>query len=187
MHEGVCSIWRKILNRHRGTSMSIENKKLTINVEKTNKLILGIIFLFAFIGAYGVSFVVQTLFAMNDIPEDIIFPVGMLLSCFIILKLDRYIPHNQTIEVNFREESVLISKGTKEHVIQYKDIVEVQKIMVVNHYNDDKGNCRVKIKCKGRNQVFYSTQEEYANKVDFEQTEISKMYFEFKARGVKCC
>ena len=167
--------------------MSIENKKFTINVEKTNKLILGIIFLFAFIGAYGVSVVVQKMFAMSDVPEDIILPVWMLLCCFAISKLDKNVPHIQKIEVNFREDSVLISKGTKEYVIQYKDIVEVQKIMVINHYNLDNGNYRVKIKCKGRNQMFYSTREEYEKHLDFEQTEISKMYFEFKARGIKCC
>ncbi len=166
--------------------MSIENKKFTINVEKTNKLILVVIFLLAFIGAYGTSVVAHELFGMDDVLE-IIFPIGMLLSCFIILKLDKYIPHNQTIEVHFREDSVSIFKGTKEYIVQYKDIVEVQKIMVIHQYNDDKGYYRVKIKCKGRNRVFYSTQEEYVNKVDFEQTEISKMYFEFKARGIKCC
>lgn len=42
------------------------------------------------------------------------------------------------------------------------------------------------IRCKGRDYVMYSG-ENFDLKLDFEQTEISKIYYEFKHRGIMCC
>lgn len=58
--------------------------------------------------------------------------------------------------------------------------------MIINRMYTDKGKYRVVIRCKGRNYVVYSG-ENSDLKLDFEQTEISKIYYEFKNRGIMCC
>lgn len=58
--------------------------------------------------------------------------------------------------------------------------------MVINRFHMEKGYYRVKVKKPGIAYTLYSGGS--GNKqLDFEETELSKVYFEFKNRGVKCC
>lgn len=82
----------------------------------------------------------------------------------------------------------MLRKEKSSRTIFYEDISEVSKVMVLNNRTyTDKGHYKMKIKNKGKWYVIYSTEDEYKKHFDFEQTELSILYFEFKARGVKCC
>ena len=92
-----------------------------------------------------------------------------------------------TLNFEFYDEYVLLKNSKSIRKICYSDIREVEKIMVINRMNIDKGYYRVKIKCKRKNYVVYSTSDEHRQQLDFEDTGISELYFELKRRGVKCC
>ena len=57
--------------------------------------------------------------------------------------------------------------------------------MVINRYQVSKGYYKITIKTKVKSYVMFSG-EDSDRKLDFDQTELSKIYKEFKRRGIKC-
>ena len=95
----------------------------------------------------------------------------------------------QELGVMLEEDFVRLEQGRWRWVVPYREIVEVGKIMVINNrFYTEKGKYRIKIKRKGhRALVFLSTWEEYNKHLDFEDTELSRLYYGLKGHGVKCC
>ena len=58
--------------------------------------------------------------------------------------------------------------------------------MVINRFHEEKGYYRVKIKTKKWSYAMYSG-EDSRKQLDFSQTGISRGYYEFQNRGIKCC
>ena len=90
------------------------------------------------------------------------------------------------MEAVFGGEAVKFKKGRNVRFISYTDIREVEKMMIINRFHSEKGYYRVKIKTMGRSYALYSGEDSNKN-LDFDETELSKIYFEFMKRGVKCC
>ena len=90
------------------------------------------------------------------------------------------------LEVEFEEDAVVFGRGRRERKITYAEIREVEKMMIINRYHSEKGYYRVKVKTRGRSYALYSG-EESSKELDFDETDVSKIYYEFKRRRIKCC
>lgn len=75
----------------------------------------------------------------------------------------------------------------RKHRIAYKDIKEVEKVMIINRIYDEKGHYRLRIKTGHRSYRFYNPAEEFEKHPDFEETGLAQLYYEFRRHGVKCC
>ena len=87
-----------------------------------------------------------------------------------------------------RQDAVkLLIKG-REYRITYDTVTEVSKVMVIDRMHDQKGCYRMKIKCRGRSNLeFETTQQEYEEHLDFEETGLAVFYNACKEAGLKCC
>ena len=112
--------------------------------------------------------------------------VFFILICLVIWLMDKFLKFEEVLTATFYDEYIVLKRGKCEHKIPYHKIKKVVKYMIINRMYHDKGKYRVVIRCKGRNYVMYSG-ENSDLKLDFEQTEVSKIYFEFKHRGIMCC
>ncbi len=100
--------------------------------------------------------------------------------------LDKFVDFKEVMTITFQEKQVILKRKNKERIIPYTNIKKVVKYMIIDRTYQDKGKYRVVIKCKGRNYVMHSG-EDYDLKLDFEQPEVSKIYYEFKNRDIMCC
>ena len=121
-----------------------------------------------------------------EIMGEVIFLGIMILACFVMAKLEPFFPSVETVSAYFEEEGVRFQRGRRERWIAYTDIIEVQKMMVINRFHSEKGYYRVNIKTKRGAYALY-TGEDSSRKLDFNETELSNIYFGFKNRGIKCC
>jgi len=112
--------------------------------------------------------------------------LAFLLICFVIWLMDKFLKFEEVLTATFYDDHIVLKRGKKERIIPYHKIKKVVKYMIINRMYTDKGKYRVVIRCKGRNYVIYSGEDSQL-KLDFEQTEISKIYYEFKNRGIMCC
>ena len=110
----------------------------------------------------------------------------LMLLCVVMSKWEHCFPSTLELDVEFTEEEVLFQKGKVKRKIAYSQIREVEKIMIINRYHSEKGYYRVKVKTKGMSYAMYSG-EESTKALDFSETDVSKVYYEFKRRGIKCC
>ena len=165
----------------------MEDKQITIKVDKTNKLLVVLLLLAILVSSAIIGGFIGYLFKLGETLSEIITIIVIILISLSSLKIFSKILKEQTLDAEFKKEYVVLKKNISNRIIYYRDIIEVQKIMVVDEFYDEKGYYRVKIKCKGRNYTAYSTNDEYYKHLDFEEVELSKIYYEFKNRGVKCC
>lgn len=160
----------------------MEEKVYYVMVEKMNRLQSFFFCILSVFGSYAVS---DFLYYLGiEISESMILILFIGILCFLIVKFEWFAAEN--LEVIFQNEKVIFRKGTQEKEIFYADIKEVEKIMVINRYHGEKGYYRVKIKMKKRSYALYSG-EDSGKQLDFSQTGISKVYFEFQNRGIKSC
>lgn len=162
---------------------------IEIKVEKSNKFVFILLLFVIYPGAELVSSWLAKIIGIDSALFDVAIMMGWVILTFsCIVKLEHYLPNDtQILQSEFYDEYVLLKKSKSIRKIYYSDIREVEKIMVINRMNIDKGYYRVKIKCKRKNYVVYSTSDEHRQQLDFEDTGISELYFELKRRGVKCC
>ncbi len=165
----------------------MENKIIKIKVDKTNKLLLCIIGLFILFLSLIVGVVLGEIFKLSSLMNEILIEFLLVVFSFIILKSFYNVFSEQELEAVFTNEYVVLKKKNSKRTIYYNDIIEVQKIMILNRMHEEKGYYRVRVKCKGRDYVLYSTETEYDKHMDFDEVEVSEIYFELKKRGVKCC
>lgn len=110
---------------------------------------------------------------------------GELLVEYIVERINGV---TQQLLVTFDEERCMLRKGRREWSVPYSEITSVVKVMAVTRFFDEKGAYRVTIHRKGhRSLTFWSTDREYQEHVDFEDTQLYTLYQELKSRGVKCC
>jgi len=114
----------------------------------------------------------------------LVFLVPILLWAFLLEKVIGYKSY-RVLTAEFGEEAVTLTWKKKRKVIPYTEIREVGKITVIDRIHDG-GYYRVTVKTKGRRYRFFSGEDSHKS-LKFEQTELSKFYYEFKRHGVKCC
>lgn len=164
------------------------DKSFVINIEKSHKFFLCGTFAFAIACAYIICFVLEEVWHITVFPMEVALIIFLIPYFYLLYKWQRHLPDTQTLEVMLTPEFVVLAKGQSKRKIYYSEILAVEKNMVISSKeHPEKGYYRVKIKCKGRNYMIYSTQDEYNRHLDFEDTELSKVYFEFETRGIKCC
>ena len=165
--------------------ISKEIKGYEVLVEKENKMLVLVALLTIFCVSAGIGAELQEVYPHLDVNFWIPF-ISLILLVILGFLLEKFVDFKEIITVTFQDKQVILKRKNKERIISYTSIKKVVKIMVFNRTYQDKGKYRVVIKCKGRNYVMYSG-EDYDLKLDFEQTEISNIYYEFKNRGVMCC
>lgn len=149
-----------------------------------------IVFLVLFFGVFLLS---------GLLPESIVGPHDDVISIIALVVIvsgevlveyimERIYGATQQLMVTFDEEQCMLRKGNREWSVPYSEITSVVKVMVINRFFDEKGAYRVTIKRKRhRSLTFWSTDREYQEHVDFEDTQLYTLYQELKSRGVKCC
>lgn len=163
----------------------MDDRNYKVIVERMNRLqtillLWGITFV-----AYAISWLFETKLGIV-VRGEIILLVIIIGLCFLTVKLERFFPSVAELEVEFKQEEVVFRRGRKKRTIFYRNIREVEKIMIITQYHSEKGYYRVRIKTEGRPYTLYSG-EDSNKELDFEETGLSKIYFEFQNRGVKCC
>ncbi len=163
----------------------MEDVQYKVKVERFNRLqtfllICGVMWL-----AYGISYGIESAFGIV-VRGEMVLLVLLVLLCVLMTKWEQYFPTTIELEVEFKKDAVLFQKGRKERKITYADIREVEKMMIINRYHSEKGYYRVKVKTRGRSYAMYSG-EESSKELDFDETDVSRIYYEFKRRGIKCC
>lgn len=165
--------------------ISKEIKEYKVLVEKENKVLVLVALLTIFCISAGIGAELQEVYPHLNV--NFWMPcLSLILLVILGYLLDRFVDFKEIMTVIFQEEQVVLRRKNKERSIPYSSIKKVVKIMVFNRTYQDKGKYRVVIKCKGCNYVMYSG-EDYDLKLDFEQTEISSIYYEFKNRDIMCC
>lgn len=164
---------------------NVDKNIYVAKVQRLNRLETILIIWVALFLAFVGSEVINKRFEV-EVKGEIIFFIIMVLACFAIGKLERFFPSVEVLSADFEKDSVVFRRGRREKRIAYEDIIEVQKMMIINRFHSEKGYYRVKVKTKRSVYALY-TGEDSARKLDFNETELSKIYFEFINRGIKCC
>lgn len=165
--------------------MNGKSKEYKILVERENKMLVLTALLTIFCVSAGIGAELQEVYPHLDVNFWIPF-ITLILLIVLGFLLDKFVDFKEVMTVTFQVEQVVLKRKNKERIIPYSSIKKVVKIMVFNRTYQDKGKYRVVIKCKSRNYAMYSG-EDYDLKLDFEQTEVSKVYYELKNRGIICC
>ena len=154
-------------------------------VEKTYRIFIIASMCLILYMSLAVSDEVQTIYPNIDVGFWGPF-VAFILILFVVWLMDKFLEFEEVLTAVFYDDYVVLKRGKRERTIPYHKIKKVVKYMIINRMYTDKGKYRMVIRCKGRNYVMYSGENSFL-KLDFEQTEISKIYYEFKHRGIMCC
>lgn len=149
----------------------------------------GILFLLFFVG----EMVLLLLFCpSNEQTEDILPGIALassLLLTSIILYIDEKRHGNtEKLQIWFQEDGISILLGKKEYSIPFDEMKEAVRIMQFNRIYSEKGKYKVILRRrKHRPLAFMTTEQEYRDHVDFEDTGLAKFYEALRSHGVKCC
>ena len=164
------------------------DKTYRITVEKSYRLWASTLFIIWFGCPIGILVLLERKWDITSIPLEVLMLIMLIIACCLLHKVEPHFPNVQVLQADYYHDRVVLQKEKSSRTIFYEDISEVSKIMILNSKTyTDKGHYKVKIKNKGKTYVIYSTEDEYKKHLDFEQTELSTLYFEFKGRAVKCC
>ncbi|MBR5316855.1 MAG: hypothetical protein IKU39_03070 [Lachnospiraceae bacterium] len=163
----------------------MEQKEIKAIVDKEYKLLVISGLLAVFYISVAVASELQGIYPSLNV--DFWMPLfALVLLILFAVVLDKFVDFKEELTVNFYDDEVILRRGKKVRCIPYKKMKMAEKSMIINRTYQDKGKYRVIIKCREKNCVMYSG-EDSDLKLDFEATEISKVYFELKRRGIKCC
>ena len=163
----------------------IEDIRYKVKVERFNRLQIFLLIFAVMWLAYGISYVIEKILGV-EVPGEAVLLVLLVLLCVLMTKCERYFPLTIELDVEFGEYEVIFLQGNVRRKIAYAQIREVEKMMIINRYHSEKGYYRVKVKTKGISYAMYSG-EEAVKELNFDETDVSKVYYEFKRRGIKCC
>ena len=163
----------------------MEDKKFEVCVERMNRMEIFVACMAVILSAYGMSVLLENV-AGIQIKGEIMLLLLIVTMCFVLTKFEKFFPATEMLEARFDGDDVTFIRGKKTRKIPYKDIKEVQKMMIINRYYSDKGYYRAKIKAKGCTYAMYSGEDSNA-RLDFAEVGLGKIYAEFQSRGVKCC
>lgn len=123
----------------------------------------------------------------NNLPE-IALVISVIIVCVYYYFREKRTNGVMRLEVSFLSDAVKILANGREYIVEYDEIAEVDKMMVIDRIHDEKGCYKMKIKCHGRSSLeFETTAQEYEKHLDFEDTELFIFYDACKRAGIKCC
>lgn len=157
---------------------------------KSGFLVEGIIFLLVFFAVFCITLLLPD--AVVDQHDDMISLIALLLAAAVAMLVayvtDRMFGVTQQLLVTFEEEYCVLQKGRREWSVPYQEIREAVKIMVINRFFYEKGAYRLTIHWKGHRSItFWTTDQEYQEHKDFEDTQLYELYLGLRSHGVKCC
>lgn len=150
----------------------------------------AIVFLLVFFSVFLVTFLLPD--SIVEQHDELISLIALVLAS-ISAALESYVMDRkygvtQQLLVTFEEEQCVLRKGRRKWSVPYREITSVVKVMAINRFFPEKGAYRVTIKRKGHSSItFWTTDQEYQEHRDFEDTQLYKLYLAMKCRGVKCC
>lgn len=153
-------------------------------------LVEGIVFLLVFFSMFLITFLLpDSIVERYDEMISLVALVLALASAVLVeYVMSRKYGVTQQLLVTFEEERCVLRKGRREWSVPYQEITSVVKIMVINRFFNEKGAYRVTIKWKGHSSItFWTTDQEYQEHRDFEDTQLYGLYLGMKSHGVKCC
>lgn len=153
-------------------------------------LVEGIVFLLIFFCLFLITFLLpDPIVEQHDEMISLIAILVALVSAISVeYAMDRKYGVTQQLSVIFEEEQCVLRKGRREWIVPYQEITSVIKVMVINRVFDEKGAYRVTIRRKGHRSItFWTTDQEYQEHRDFEDTQLYGLYLGMKSRGIKCC
>ena len=163
----------------------MKNKELKAIVEKQYTLLIII----GFLTIFQISIALAEKLQKFNLDINVGFWMSVftivLIAIFVTL-INRFLESKEVLSATFYDEHVILKRGRIERRIPYNRIKKVVKYMIITQTYQKKWQYRIVIRCKGRNYVMYSG-EDAELKLDFELTEVSKIYYEFKHRGIMCC
>lgn len=169
--------------------------KLQIKIERS--LIPGIPFIalagiFFIIFFFGEMFLFSILPCTSSLPDDSLSIFALLSSAAVLLFLslldEKRHGNTQTLEAEIHKEYIQLTCGNKNWNIPYSDIKEVVKIMRYDRTYTEKGKYKIVIKRrKHRSLAFMTTEKEYQEHCDFQHTDLARLYYALRDRGIKCC
>ncbi|MBE5880373.1 MAG: hypothetical protein E7288_10440 [Lachnospiraceae bacterium] len=163
----------------------MEDKKFEVCVERMNRIQTFFVCMVVILVAYGISAFLERVAGIK-VKGEIILLFLVAIICFLLAKFEKFFPTTEILEVVFDADQVTFIRRKRKRSIFYRDIKEVEKMMIINRYHSDKGYYRVKIKAKGCTYAMYSGEDSNA-RLDFAEVGLSKIYAEFQNRDVKCC
>lgn len=163
----------------------MENKELKAITENSHRFLVLIIYIVSVLISFLVCEIIKNIFPDFNI-EFWSLVLAFIMFIFAIILIFHFLESKEVLSATFYDEHVILKRGKRERRIPYNRIKKVVKYMIIDRTYQDKGHYRVVIRCKGRNYVMYSG-EDAELKLDYELTEISKIYYEFKHRGIMCC
>ena len=133
----------------------------------------GILFLFIFVSE------MVLLFALAS---------SLLLTSIILYIDEKRHGNTEKLQIWFQEDGITLLQGKKESSIPFDEIKEAVRIMQFNRIYSEKGKYKVILRRrKHRSLAFLTTEQEYRDHADFEDTDLAKFYEALRSHGVKCC
>lgn len=169
--------------------------KFRINIERC--LIPGVSFI-ALIGClflicfFGGLFLYSQFPICNIIPDDIactlVFVVSVFLTFFFSYLDEWRHGDTQILQAELLDDCLILTQERHCWNIPLTEIREVMMVMRFDRIYVEKGKYKVVIKRKKhRSLTFMTTDKEYDLHSDFEDTELSKLYYALRAKGIYCC
>lgn len=177
----------------------MDKKELTItvndNILKTGnqRFYIVLLFIVCFTLQFALYSFLGYMGVFNNTHMEEYMPEIALLVTIIIICLYYHIREKKTngvmhLTVSFLSDSFEIIINGKKYIVMYNEIKEICKMMVIDRVHDKKGCYKMKIKCHGkRNIEFETTDKEYEQHLDFEDTGLFVFYDACKKAGLKCC
>lgn len=153
-------------------------------------LLRELFFCLCFFSVFLVTFLLPDSIVENH--DEILSLIAVVLAIASAVMaeyvMDRKYGVTQQLLVTFEEEQCVLSKGRRKWSVPYQEIMSVVKVMAINRFFVEKGAYRVTIKRKGHSSItFWTTDQEYQEHRDFEDTQLYTLYLGLRSRGVKCC
>lgn len=149
----------------------------------------GIVFLLVFFSVFLATFLLpDPIVEQHDEMLSLIaLALALAISVLVAYVVERKYGVTQQLLATFGEEQCVLRTGHSEWTIPYQEITSVVKVMAFNRIYNEKGAYRVTIKWKGHSSItFWTTDQEYQEHRDFENTQLYELYLEMKKHGVKC-
>ncbi len=149
----------------------------------------GILFLFIFVSEMVLLFLFcPTNEQIEDILPGIALASSLLLTSIILYIDEKRHGNTEKLQIWFQEDGITLLQGKKESSIPFDEIKEAVRIMQFNRIYSEKGKYKVILRRrKHRSLAFLTTEQEYRDHADFEDTDLAKFYEALRSHGVKCC
>ncbi len=116
----------------------MKDKVYKVKVDKTNKLLLCVIEFFICLLSLVVGIVLGNIWGLGEYINEILMELLLIAFSVLVFILFPNILRAQEIQAEFKRDYVVIRKKNSKKIIYYKDIAEVQKIMVLNRNHEEK-------------------------------------------------